>query len=69
MADRFCDHYGETDEDIAKVEAMFEAADRAARSPFDRTFIDNLYEKFEEYGMRTYLSYSQKEQFERIANR
>ncbi len=52
---RFEDWY----DDVEEVEELMEAADRAATSAKQREFIDHLYETFEEYGMKAYLSYEQ----------
>lgn len=55
-------------DDEAEFEELLESAKNNAANDWEENFIAGQIEKFEEFGRRMYLSESQQEHLERIAN-
>ncbi|MBK7490860.1 MAG: hypothetical protein IPI17_01830 [Nitrosomonas sp.] len=51
-----------------EFESLLDDAERNAANDWEETFVSDLKSKFDEFGRRMYLSESQQEHLERIAN-
>jgi len=51
-----------------EFESLLDDAERNAANDWEETFVSDLRGKFDEFGRRMYLSESQQEHLERIAN-
>ena len=51
-----------------EFESLLDDAERNAGNDWEETFVSDLRGKFDEFGRRMYLSESQQEHLERIAN-
>jgi hypothetical protein len=50
----------------AEFSEMLDSAEAKAQTKWDISFVNDMREKFDEYGVDTYLTEGQKKQFERI---